>query len=188
MKNAPGLLLCVFALLTLLSACGTGSTAQPAPQAAIEIAVESEAFNDGATIPVQYTCDGADISPPLTWSAPPSGTESLVLIVEDPDAPGDVWTHWVAFNIPPGTHSLPEAVSPDGAATEGVGIQGKNCWQKIGYGGPCPPEGSEHRYFFRVYALDTILEVDAGSGKKSVQRAMEGHILAQGELMGRYAR
>jgi Raf kinase inhibitor-like YbhB/YbcL family protein len=187
MRIGPSLFLCAIAPLCILSACGPHPTGELSPQAAIELLVESKAFNDGARIPQQYTCDGADISPPLSWSEPPPGTESLALIVEDPDAPDGPWTHWVVFNIPPTTRSLPEGVTSDDTAEE-LGTQGKNCWHDISYGGPCPPEGAEHRYFFRVYALDTVLDVEAGTGKKPVQRAMEGHILAQGELMGRHSR
>jgi len=187
MRIRHSLLICIVVLLGTLSACGSQRTGAPPPQAAIELLVKSEAFDDGAQIPQQYTCDGTDVSPPLSWSEPPPGAKSLALIVEDPDAPSGVWTHWVIFNIPPTTRSFPEGITSDDAA-ETLGTQGKNCWQDIGYGGPCPPEGAEHRYFFRVYALDTILDVEAGSGKKPVQRAMEGHIVAQGDLMGRYSR
>ena len=187
MRIRQSLLVCAIALLATLSACGSQATGEPPPQAAIQLQVDSEAFSDGARIPEQYTCDGADVSPPLSWSEPPPGTKSLALIVEDPDAPNGAWTHWVVFNIPPTTRSLPGGITSDDTS-EALGTQGKNCWHDIGYGGPCPPEGTEHRYFFRVYALDTVLDVAAGTGKKPVQQAMEGHILAQGELMGRHSR
>jgi Raf kinase inhibitor-like YbhB/YbcL family protein len=111
----------------------------------------------------------------------------LVLVVEDPDAPVGTWDHWVLFNIPAATRLLPEGVSPDAPPSE-VGIHGSNSWHQLGYGGPCPPAGSAHRYFFRLYALDTDLDLEAGSTKKEVKQAMEGHILGRGSLMGRYQR
>lgn len=148
--------------------------------------LKSSAFGYGQSIPVRYTCDGQDISPPLEWTDPPPGTQSFALIMDDPDAPVGVWDHWVLFNIPPETRSLPEGVPPDPDLAQG-GRHGRNSWKRLGYGGPCPPGGT-HRYFFRLYALDTVLNLSSGATKKDVLRAMEGHILAQAELMGTYRR
>jgi Raf kinase inhibitor-like YbhB/YbcL family protein len=146
----------------------------------------SGAFAPGEPIPVKYTCDGDDVSPPLQWSDPPEGTQSFVHIADDPDAPGRTWVHWVLFNLPAQARSLPEAVPPEADPADG-GRHGENSWKRLGYGGPCPPSGT-HRYFFKLYALDTALELEAGEGKERVLEAMEGHILAQAELMGTYSR
>ncbi len=142
-------------------------------------ALSSSAFAQGKPIPAKYTCDGLDISPPLAWGDAPMGTQSFALIMDDPDAPAGTWVHWVLFNLPAQTHQLAEK------ATQGV--QGRNSWGRLGYGGPCPPSGT-HRYFFRLYALDTLLQLPAGATKEQVLRAMQGHVLAQAELMGVYAR
>ena len=144
------------------------------------IQITSAAFEEGTTIPVKYTCDGEDISPPLAWSGVPDGTKSLVLITDDPDAPVGTWVHWVLFNLPADTNSLPEGV-------QGVGTDGNNSWRRPGYGGPCPPSGT-HRYFFKLYALDTALEVEPGMTKQDLLDAMQGHILAIGQLMGTFTR
>jgi Raf kinase inhibitor-like YbhB/YbcL family protein len=149
--------------------------------------VASISFQAGETIPKRYTCDGEDISPQLSWSELPSGTKSLVLIVDDPDAPVGTWVHWLLFDIPAGTRSLEEAV-PGIPAVEGVGVQGSNGWGSLGYGGPCPPRGPAHRYFFRLYALDSVLDLAPGTGTGDVEMAMHGHVLAQGEMVGRYGR
>jgi Raf kinase inhibitor-like YbhB/YbcL family protein len=143
-------------------------------------ALTSSAFVQGKPIPARYTCDGLDISPPLAWSDAPGGTQSFALIMDDPDAPGGTWVHWVLFNLPAQTRQLEERAAPQA-------VQGRNSWGRPGYGGPCPPSGT-HRYFFRLYALDTLLQLPAGAGKEQVLRAMQGHILAQAELMGVYAR
>jgi hypothetical protein len=146
----------------------------------------SSAFNDGAMIPGKYTCDGADVSPPLNWKALPDGTKSLVLICDDPDAPVGTWVHWVYYDIPAGTEGLPENITPDERPAEG-GIQGINDFRRIGYGGPCPPGGT-HRYYFKLYALDTPLNLSPGATKKQVLRAMGNHIIGQTQLMGKYKR
>jgi Raf kinase inhibitor-like YbhB/YbcL family protein len=157
------------------------------------IQLESPAFEEGGTIPRKYTCDGEDISPPLAWSAVPEAARSLVLICDDPDAPMGTWTHWVVFDLPAEATGLPEGVAPDETirvASGGAGHvarQGRNDFRKTGYGGPCPPSGT-HRYFFRLYALDNTLGLEPGASRKQVLRAMDGHVLAQGQLMGRYAR
>lgn len=150
------------------------------------LAVTSTVFEHNQSIPTKYTCDGEDISPPLRWEGAPEHTKSFVLICDDPDAPMDTWVHWVVFNIPATVTSFAEGVDP---TTHGASI-GQNSWgtKKQGYGGPCPPSGT-HRYFFKFYALDIEkLDLGAAATKQDVEQAMEGHIIAQGELMGTYAR
>jgi len=147
----------------------------------MSIEMKSAAFDEGGTIPEKHTCEAADLSPPLSWDGVPGNAQSLVLIADDPDAPAGTWVHWVLFNIPSGTSHLPEDVS-------GVGTEGKNDFNRTGYGGPCPPPGSPHRYFFKLYALDTTLDLSSEARKKDVVQAMEGHILAQGQLMGKFSR
>lgn len=153
----------------------------------MDLQVSSSAFQYGGTIPVKYTCDGPDLSPPLQWSAPPKGTQSLALICDDPDAPIGTWVHWVLYGLPPETTSLPEAV-PKHKIVLGGARQGINDFRQIGYGGPCPPPGAPHRYFFKVYALDIPLDLEPGLTKQKLLDAMKGHILAEGELMGKYKR
>ena len=152
----------------------------------MEIKVESSASKEGELIPSQYTCDGSNISPPLKWSDPPEGTMSLVLISDDPDAPAGTWVHWVVCNIPPSVKGFPQNV-PTTKILENGAIQGTTDFGKIGYGGPCPPSGT-HRYYFKMYALDTMLNFDPGATKKQVVDAMKDHVLAKGQLMGRYKR
>lgn len=158
----------------------------PAPTKPMELKLTSSAFKDGDLIPKKFTCDDRDISPPLAWSAPPEGTKSFALIMDDPDAPVGTWVHWVLFNVPPGTRELPENVAPEKTLAFGE-RHGRNSWGRFGYGGPCPPGGT-HRYFFKLYALDTTLNLQPGATKADVEKAMQGHILAQGQLMGRYKR
>lgn len=146
----------------------------------------SSAFAAEEMIPTRYTCDGEDISPALSWEGIPQGTQSLVLIVDDPDAPGQTFVHWVLYDLPPETRQLPANV-PNSEQLPNGGVQGKNDFGKIGYGGPCPPEGT-HRYFFKLYALDTQLGLSAGATKAQVEAAMSSHILAAQELIGRYSR
>ena len=152
----------------------------------MEIKITSSAFEEGGLIPPKYTCDGADISPPLQWDAVPEGTKSVTLISDDPDAPMGTWVHWVLFNLPADTTELTENIPPDENLPNGAG-QGTNDFRRIGYGGPCPPGGT-HRYFFKIYALDTELDLSAGACKKDLLKAMEGHILGQGQLIGKYKR
>ncbi|MBI2650394.1 YbhB/YbcL family Raf kinase inhibitor-like protein [Candidatus Woesearchaeota archaeon] len=140
----------------------------------------SAAFANNGAIPSEYTCDGNDLSPPLSISDVPSNAKSLALISDDPDAPVGTWDHWVVFNIPPTTKEIPKGTEPKGTA-------GKNSWGRTGYGGPCPPSGT-HRYFFKLYALDTILNLQEGSAKKDIESAMQGHIIAQTQLVGLYKR
>ena len=143
--------------------------------------IASPAFGPNATIPSKFTCDGPDLSPPLRFENIPEQTRSLALIVDDPDAPRGTWVHWVVWNIPPGTRELPENGLPGGA------LQGTNDFRTRKYGGPCPPAG-KHRYFFKLYALDTILSLNPGSTKGQLEEAMKGHILDQAELVGLYER
>ncbi len=142
----------------------------------------STAFRDGEAIPKKYTGDGQDASPPLQWRDPPAGTGSLALICEDPDAPRGTFTHWVAFNLPAESHELSEAALPKGTA------QGTNDFGKVGYGGPAPPKGKPHRYVFKLYALDGPLDLRAGATKAQLLGAIKGHVLAEGQLVGTYAR
>ncbi len=148
--------------------------------------LESNAFSATGTIPAKYTCDGKDTSPDLRWDEPPIGTQSLVLVVDDPDAPGGTFVHWVLYDLPPETRQLPEGVAV-GPTLEGGGIQGSSSFDLLGYGGPCPPSGT-HRYFFKLYALDQPIGLESGATKAEIEAVMEGHILDQAELMGRYSR
>ena len=147
----------------------------------------SPAFANESEIPKQYTCDGADVSPPLEWSELPEGTKSLVVICDDPDAPGGVWDHWILFNIKPDSTGLEENVPQQFDPYKGVG-HGINSWNNSYYNGPCPPSGQRHRYYFKLYALDTRLNLKPGANKAAVIRAMEGHYLAQTHFFGVYAR
>lgn len=150
------------------------------------IQLTSIKFKEGEIIPSIYTCDGQDISPPLKWSGVPQNTKSLALICDDPDAPAGTWVHWVVYYIPPTTTELPEGVPTQETALNGI-KQGTNDFGNIGYGGPCPPRGT-HRYYFKIYALDTELQLTLSARKSDVEKAMKGHILATGQLMGKYKR
>jgi len=143
--------------------------------------IKSDAFASGQSIPAKYTCTGKNISPALTWSNSPSGTQSFALIVDDPDAPAGTWVHWVLYNIPSDTNSLQES------ADTGAMSAGKNSSGHMRYDGPCPPSGT-HRYFFKLYALDTVISLLPGATREQVLREMDGHILAQGELMGTFSK
>ncbi len=188
----------IFLVLSLSPGCGDGGAALPALDPAIRtIRLTSPAFAEGAMIPREFTCDGADRSPPLEWSGVPRAARSLVLICDDPDAPGGTWSHWVLYKLSPSITSLDEGVAADLVATVDPKTvvkqprltvsQGKNDFGKIGYEGPCPPWGV-HRYFFRLYALDQQTELVPGATRTAVFKAIEGHILAEGHLMGKYAR
>lgn len=148
----------------------------------------SSAFSTGGNIPVEHTCEGADLSPPLSWSGIPAGTKSLALIVDDPDAPDPAaprmtWVHWLLYNLPPAAAGLPEGVAP--AALPAGTREGLNDWERTGYGGPCPPIG-RHRYFHKLYALDTLLPDLERPTKVLLEKALQGHVLAQAELIGTY--
>jgi Raf kinase inhibitor-like YbhB/YbcL family protein len=150
-------------------------------------AITSSAFTTGAEIPIKYTCDGQNVSPPLDWGQVPVGTASFALTVDDPDAPIRAFTHWIVFNLPPDTRGLPEAVPKDGKLANGA-LQGKNGFGRIGYAGPCPPSGALHHYRFTLYALDTSLDLAASASKEQVLEAMQGHVLAESQLIGIYQR
>ena len=152
----------------------------------MDIKIASSAFENGGLIPSRYTCDGEDISPPLQWEQVPEGTMSIALICDDPDAPMGTFVHWVLFNLPAGAKELAEDVPTDKTLPNGA-RQGITDFGRIGYGGPCPPSGT-HRYFFKIYALDAELTLKAGAGKRELLKAMEGHVLAQGQLIGKYKR
>lgn len=146
----------------------------------------SSAFAHEVPIPVKYSCDGENVSPPLVWTDPPGGTQSFALINDDPDAPVGIWVHWVLYNIPGDSLGLSEAI-PAQEELEDGSRHGENSWARRDYGGPCPPSGI-HRYFFKLYALDTMLELGVGADKEALLEAMQGHILAEAELMGTYER
>lgn len=152
----------------------------------MSLALTSTAFSQGQSVPSVYTCEGKDSSPPLEWSEPPSGTKSFALISDDPDAPMGTWVHWVVYNIPPQIRQLSEAFPTTEALKDGT-HQGTTDFGRTGYGGPCPPSGT-HRYFFKLYALDAIVDLPSGATKAQLEAAMKGHILAQAELMGTYKR
>lgn len=171
-------------LMLSVAACSAGA---PAPAAtavpeAVALTLESDAFVEGGAIPSRYTCDGDDLSPPLRWGEPPAPTGSLALIVDDPDAPGGTWVHWVLYDIPPEVRALEEGAPPPAGSTEG-----HSSWGRAGYGGPCPPSGT-HRYVFALYALDGALGLEPGATRDDVLRAAEGRILAVGQLVGTYSR
>jgi Raf kinase inhibitor-like YbhB/YbcL family protein len=164
----------------------SGGDTQP-EEVAMKIELKSTAFAEGADIPPLYTDDGKDISPSLQWAEPPPQTKSFALICDDPDAPRGTWVHWVLFNLPADQRRLEEAMPAKETLTGGA-KQGKNDFGKIGYGGPAPPAGKPHRYFFKLYVLDTMLDLAPGATKEQVLAAMKGHILAEGQLMGRFQR
>ena len=152
--------------------------------------LQSEAFSQNQTVPRKYSGEGDDVSPPLTWSGLPDGTKELALIMDDPDAPAGTWVHWVIYKIPADAEGLSEGISTSMQVSSPAGaLQGKNSWNKIGYGGPAPPPGHGlHHYHFKLYALDVKLNLDPGASKQALLGAMQGHILAQGELVGTYQR
>ncbi len=152
----------------------------------MEIKIKSLAFEEGGNIPKKYACDGDNVSPPLSWTKGPSGTKSYAIITDDPDAPSKTWVHWVIYNIGPDMTELTEAV-PNNNKLTNAALQGMNDSKKIGYSGPCPPSGS-HRYYFKIYALDTMLEFTGDATKDKLLDGMKGHILAQGQLMGKYSK
>jgi Raf kinase inhibitor-like YbhB/YbcL family protein len=174
-----------FLFFSLLVTVAIPSGQQEASTMSLELT--TSAFPAEGTIPKKFTCEGSDVSPPLAWSGAPQGTQSFALIVDDPDAPVGTWVHWVLYDLPGNAKELPEGVAKEGQLSNGV-RQGRNDFRKIGYGGPCPPPGKPHRYFFKLYALDKKLDLKAGASKAEAESAMKGHILAQAELMGRYAR
>ena len=181
MKELRGLLLMGILLgaLPVLGQAEMGSTSK--------IAVRSTAFSEGENIPKDFTCDAADRSPSIEWSGVPANARSLAIILEDPDAPVGVWTHWVVYDLPPTLTQLPAGISALEKLSVG-GFQGQTDFGRVGYGGPCPPKGPMHRYFFKVYALDVMLHLKPSVSKKELLYAMQGHVLAEGQLMGKYQR
>jgi Raf kinase inhibitor-like YbhB/YbcL family protein len=163
------------------------SIAESAKGGDMPLQIASTAFSNGGTIAKNYTCDGSDVSPPLSWKDAPSGIQSYALIADDPDAPAGTWVHWVLYNLPANAKELPEGVKKQEQLPDGT-LQGRNDFRKIGYNGPCPPPGKPHRYFFKLYALNAKLTLKPGATKNDVESAMKGHLLAQTELMGKYGR
>jgi Raf kinase inhibitor-like YbhB/YbcL family protein len=163
-----------------------GSTAG-APAADAEFTLSSSAFSDGGDIPRKYTGEGEDVSPPLNWTDPPEGTRGFALICEDPDAPAGPWVHWAIYGIPADARGLPEGL-PAALTLDNGMLQGRNGFGNAGYGGPMPPKGAAHRYFFKLYALSEPISLPAGAWKRQLVNAMEGTILAEAQLMGRYQR
>jgi Raf kinase inhibitor-like YbhB/YbcL family protein len=147
--------------------------------------LKSSAFSKGSAIPPKFTCDGSDVSPVLTWNDPPTATKAFALIMDDPDAPGGTWVHWVLYDLPPNVRELPEGVPKTKDLQIGA-RQGMNDFRRVGYGGPCPPRGVSHRYSFRLYALDQPTQLPAGASKGDLERAMKNHIMGQSELIGRF--
>ena len=160
--------------------------ASEAPQKSISFSISSPAFKEGDVIPTQYSCDGEDQSPPLEWTGSPDGTASFVLIMDDPDAPGGTWVHWILFNIPGDVSGLQSSIPGEGIFDDSS-LQGANSWGRSDYGGPCPPGGT-HRYFFKLYALDSLLELADGVDFGGVEQAMRDHVLAEASLMGTFTR
>ncbi len=181
--SARSFVLALAMLTTLVVASIAAAYVLPLPPSA-RMKLTSTAFNSGEAIPVEYTCDGKNISPPLAWSGASAATKSFVLIADDPDAPGGTWTHWIVFDLPANASGLDEGIKKlPGNAKEGL-----NDFKKIGYGGPCPPGGKQHRYFFKIFAVDVMLGLKPGATRKEVEAAMINHTLAQGELVGLYQR
>jgi len=153
----------------------------------VALEIRSPAFEHNKYIPSKYTCQGEDISPALTWNNPPEGTKSFAIISDDPDAPMGTWVHWVIYDLEPSLKGLPENVPKDEVLGNG-GKQGMTDFGVVGYGGPCPPPGKPHRYFFKIYALDKKLGIPAGATKEELLQAMSGHVLEENELVGLYKR
>lgn len=177
-------------LFTLLLSFFVLTAGTPPPQSKggpMPLQISSLAFSAGETIPKKFTCDGPDVSPKLMWNESPANAKSLALVMDDPDAPVGTWVHWVLYDLPPETRELAEGVAKQEELSNGA-RQGRNDFGKIGYGGPCPPPGKPHRYFFKLYALDAKLNLKAGATKAQLESAMKGHILIQAELVGKYGR
>jgi len=153
----------------------------------MSLTISSPSFSNGGDIAKKFTCDGADVSPQLSWTDPPAGTNSFALLADDPDAPVGNWNHWVLWNLPPEARGLAEGISK-AARLPDDSQQGTNDFRRTGYNGPCPPPGKPHRYYFKLFALDTKLDLKAGAGKRELEATMKGHLLAQAEWMGRYGR
>lgn len=174
----------------LLMGCGSQVTTVPTSEGTVSVSegflLSNPTFSQGEAMPVLYTCDGDNISPALMWTDPPEGTQSLALIADDPDAPAGTWIHWVVYNIPAEARDLSAAYAAESEHADGS-RSGKNSWNQLGYGGPCPPSGTHH-YFFKLYALDILLDLEPGATHRQLLDVMEEHILAQTELMVTYSR
>lgn len=181
-KNIYSIIILTFVMLFW----GLHHDAFAAKKGGKKMQITSSAFTEGSMVPAKYTCDGQDISPPLEWKNVPAGTKSFALVSDDPDAPMGTWVHWVAYNIPSNITKLDEDVKPEKEFKNKM-RQGSNSWPKIGYGGPCPPSGT-HRYYFTLFALDTVLDIKPGATKAQVLQAMKGHALEEAQLMGKYKR
>ena len=192
MRKNAAILSAVFLIFMLVGCASRPQPVAPPPSAESPkdnksgVKLISSAFKEGQPIPATYTCKGVNISPPLEWSGVPKTAKTVAIIADDPDAPGGTWVHWVLYNLPADNIGLVEMV-PVTENLKAGGFQGKNDFGKIGYGGPCPPSGT-HRYFFKIYAIDAELPLKAGATKAEVEKAMEGHIVSQGQLMGTYGR
>jgi len=183
--------------LALVTGCAREAPPPPAPAGAptakeanaesAALQVTSSAFSDGQPIPTKYTCDGENVSPPLKWTGVPAAAKSVALICDDPDAPAGTWVHWVAYGLPASATGLPEGVAPESALVGG-GKQGTNDFKRIGYGGPGPPGGKAHHYHFKLYALDAEVDLPSTATKTILEKAMAGHVVATGELVGTYQR
>ena len=184
-----GIPMAVLAVILLgvmtMSATKTDTNTPEATKTSFTLA--SPAFSDGQSIPAKYTGDSKDVSPPLTWANPPGGTKAFCLVCDDPDAPGKTWVHWVIYNIPPHALSLPEALEPNEIVFDGI-RQGVNDFGNTGYGGPAPPKGKPHRYFFKLYALNTAIDLKSGASKADLMRIIEGKVIEETVLMGKYQR
>jgi Raf kinase inhibitor-like YbhB/YbcL family protein len=183
-----GIVVTLLAVAVLFTACLAKDKpgAPPKGDKTMALTITSPVFAEGGMIPKKFTCDDADVSPALEIKGVPASAKSLALIADDPDAPVGIWVHWVLYNLPPDTKKLDEAMPKDTTLKNGA-RQGVTDFGSPGYGGPCPPGGT-HRYYFKVYALDTMLTVTGKATKKDLEAAMKGHILAEGQLMGKYAR
>jgi Raf kinase inhibitor-like YbhB/YbcL family protein len=189
-KPSPqNFLVAVLAALPFATLSLAVAFSQAAPQAGGKsmLSISSPRFSNGGVIAKEFTCDGPDLSPPLSWTDPPAETKSFALLVDDPDAPVGNWNHWTAWNLSSSLRGLPENVSKEAHLSDGT-RQGLNDFRKPGYNGPCPPPGKPHRYYFKLFALDATLDLKPNAGKKELEAAMKGHILAHAESMGRYGR
>jgi Raf kinase inhibitor-like YbhB/YbcL family protein len=190
MKNPKLLLLIVIVGVGITASLACAKVNETAPKKGAKtmdtIQIESRAFKHMQPVPARYTCDGADISPPLSWSKLPAAAKSIVLICDDPDAPAGTWVHWVVYDLLPTIDSLPENV-PKIDSLPMSGKQGKTDFNRVGWNGPCPPGGT-HRYFFKIYGLDTMLNLPSGKTKHEIEKTMKGHVVVQGELVGTYSR
>ncbi len=183
-------ILCGFVVVCAAAAAQLGARAagRASPGGPVAFALSTSAVAHGDAIPARFTCDGADSSPALSWNEPPAGTKALALVCDDPDAPVGLWTHWLIWSLPPDRRSLPEGLAKMADGPEGL-RQGTNDFGRPGYGGPCPPRGATHRYFFRLLALEAPLDLAPGADRRAFDRALRGRrVLASSELMGRYAR